>query len=67
MTYDKALEGSVLIGTPDEVVRRIEGLRADMGLSGVLMELNCGGKVRHADELEALRLMCQEVRPRFCQ
>ena len=65
MTYDKALEGSVLIGTPDEVARKIEDLRDDMGLSGVLMEINCGGKVAHAHEMEALRLLCQEVRPRF--
>lgn len=65
MTYDKALEGSTLIGTPDEVVHRIESLRGDMGLDGVLLELNCGGRVAHAHEMEALRLLCQEVQPRF--
>ena len=65
MTYDKSLEGSVLIGTPDEVTRKIEDLRYDMGLNGVLLELNCGGKVAHAHEMEALRLLCQEVQPRF--
>jgi alkanesulfonate monooxygenase SsuD/methylene tetrahydromethanopterin reductase-like flavin-dependent oxidoreductase (luciferase family) len=65
MTFDKALEGSVLIGTPDEVARKIEALRDDMGLDGVLVELNCGGKVVHAHEMEALRLLCQEVQPRF--
>jgi alkanesulfonate monooxygenase SsuD/methylene tetrahydromethanopterin reductase-like flavin-dependent oxidoreductase (luciferase family) len=65
MTFDQALEGSVMIGTPDAVAAKIEALRDDMGLDGVLVELNCGGKVVHAHEMEALRLLCQEVRPRF--
>ena len=65
ITWDEALPGSVLIGTPDQVSARIAALRDDLGLSGVLVELNCGGKVEHAHEMEALRLLCQEVRPRF--
>ncbi len=65
MTYEKAMAGSTMIGTPDQIIREIEGLRDDMGLDGVLLELNCGGKVEHAHEMEALRLLCQEVRPRF--
>jgi alkanesulfonate monooxygenase SsuD/methylene tetrahydromethanopterin reductase-like flavin-dependent oxidoreductase (luciferase family) len=65
MTYEKAIAGSVMIGSPDEVVGKIEALRDDMGLDGVLLELNCGGKVVHAHEMEALRLLCQEVQPRF--
>ena len=65
MTYDQATRGSVMIGSPDEVVRKIQTLRDDMGLDGVLLELNCGGKVEHAHEMEALRLLCQEVQPRF--
>jgi alkanesulfonate monooxygenase SsuD/methylene tetrahydromethanopterin reductase-like flavin-dependent oxidoreductase (luciferase family) len=65
MTYDKAAAGSVMVGSPDDVARKIEALRDDMGLDGVLVELNCGGKVEHVHEMEALRLLCQEVQPRF--
>ena len=65
MTFDQATEGSAMIGSPDEIVRKIEALRDDMGLDGVLLELNCGGKVEHAHEMEALRLLCQEVQPAF--
>lgn len=65
MTFDEAIKGSVLIGTPDQVAKKIEDLRRDMSLDGVLVEINCGGKVAHAREMEALRLLCQEVRPRF--
>ena len=56
---------AVMIGSPDDVARKIEALRDDMGLDGVLVELNCGGKVEHAHEMEALRLLCQDVMPKF--
>ena len=65
ITYDEAMEGSVLIGTPDQVAARIAALRDDLGLDGVLIELNCGGKVEHAHEMEAMRLLCEVVMPRF--
>jgi alkanesulfonate monooxygenase SsuD/methylene tetrahydromethanopterin reductase-like flavin-dependent oxidoreductase (luciferase family) len=65
MTFDQALEGSIMVGSPDEVARKIEAVHEDMGIDGVLLELNCGGKVAHAHEMEALRLLCQEVQSRF--
>ncbi len=65
ITYDEALRGTVLIGAPDDVADRIETLRADLGLDGILLEINCGGKIPHTKEKEALRLLCQEVMPRF--
>jgi hypothetical protein len=36
-----------------------------LGLNGVLMELNCGGKITHAQVTAALKLLCQKVMPRF--
>ncbi|WP_428487620.1 LLM class flavin-dependent oxidoreductase [Rhodopila sp.] len=65
ITYDDALRGSVLIGTPDSVTQRISALRDDLGLDGVMIEMNCGGKVSHVQQLQALRLLCQEVMPGF--
>ena len=63
ITYEEALRGSVLVGTPEMVTDQLIGLRRDLGLSGILVELNCGGKVHHPHEMEALRLLCEEVRP----
>jgi alkanesulfonate monooxygenase SsuD/methylene tetrahydromethanopterin reductase-like flavin-dependent oxidoreductase (luciferase family) len=65
ITYDEALRGSLMIGTPDTVTERLRALQRDMGLDGVLVELNCGGKVEHANEMEALRLLCEDVMPCF--
>jgi len=38
-------------------------LRHGLGLAGILMALNCGGKVHNPHEGEALSLPCGEVRP----
>ena len=65
MTYEEALKGTVLIGSPGSVAARLEELCQELGLDGVLMELNCGGKIPHAKVMTALRLLCQEVKPRF--
>ena len=65
MTYEEALKGTVLIGSPASVAERLEELRQALGLDGVLMELNCGGRIPHENVMTALRLLCQEVMPRF--
>ena len=65
ITFEDALRGTVLIGAPDEVADRIAGLRDDLGLDGILLEINCGGQIPHPLEKEALRLLCQAVMPRF--
>jgi alkanesulfonate monooxygenase SsuD/methylene tetrahydromethanopterin reductase-like flavin-dependent oxidoreductase (luciferase family) len=65
ITYEEALRGTVLIGSPDSVAARLDELRQELGLDGVLMELNCGGQIPHENVMTALRLLCQEVMPKF--
>jgi alkanesulfonate monooxygenase SsuD/methylene tetrahydromethanopterin reductase-like flavin-dependent oxidoreductase (luciferase family) len=65
MSYDDALAGTVLVGSPEAVSDKLRGLQAQLGLDGVLMELNCGGMIPHAKVKSALRLLCQKVMPRF--
>jgi hypothetical protein len=40
-------------------------LRREIGLDGILAELNPGSLIPHAQVMNALRLLCQEVMPRF--
>ena len=54
-----------LVGTPDEVTDRLRGLQDELGIDGILAELNCGGLVPHRQVMTALQLLCQEVMPRF--
>jgi hypothetical protein len=55
----------MIVGTPARVIDRLEQLRGELGLNGILAELNPGSLIPHARVLEALRLLCQEVMPRF--
>ncbi len=65
LTYDEALQGQVLIGTPQAVGDRLRALHDELGIDGILAELNCGGLIPHAQVMTALSLLCEEVMPRF--
>src|SRR4029077_3386534 len=65
LTYADALGGNVIVGTPETVSQRLRQLRDEIGFDGILAELNCGGLIPHYRVLNALRLLCQEVMPRF--
>ena len=54
-----------IVGPPDQVSEKLERLRQEIGLDGILAELNPGSLVPHALVMNALRLLCQEVVPRF--
>ena len=61
--WDEILQDKIIVGTPAQVAERLNGLRAELGLDGILAELNCGSKIPHDKVLESLRLLCREVRP----
>src|SRR5882724_11532244 len=65
VTYDELLRDRVAYGTPDMVVDRLRHLRAELGLSGVIMESNVGGRVPLERVLSSIRLYAQEVAPRL--
>ncbi|HEX3953445.1 MAG TPA: LLM class flavin-dependent oxidoreductase [Stellaceae bacterium] len=65
LTYADVLGGNVIVGTPQSVTARLKELQSELGFDGILAELNCGGLIPHARVLNALRLLCQEVMPRF--
>jgi alkanesulfonate monooxygenase SsuD/methylene tetrahydromethanopterin reductase-like flavin-dependent oxidoreductase (luciferase family) len=63
--YDEAVETNALVGTPEQITERLRTLRDEIGLSGILAELNCGGLIPHDRVLNAMRLLCQAVKPAF--
>ena len=65
LTYADVLRGNVLVGTPESVADKLRQLQEEIGFDGILAELNCGGLIPHERVLNALRLLCQEVMPRF--
>jgi len=65
VTYDDLLRDRVAYGTPDMVVDRLCDLRDRLGLSGVIMESNVGGRIPLERVLTSIRLYAQEVAPRL--
>lgn len=67
LTWEGARREKVIVGTPDMVIARLQELREQVGLNGILAELNCGGEIPHAQVLRSLQLLCTEVMPAFRQ
>ena len=65
VSYDEALRDKMIVGTPAAVSDRLTGLREELGLDGILAELNPGSLIPQARVMNALRLLCQQVMPRF--
>jgi len=63
--YEEVLRERMIVGTPASVTARLQELREVIGLDGILAELNPGSLIPHERVLTALRLLCQEVMPRF--
>jgi alkanesulfonate monooxygenase SsuD/methylene tetrahydromethanopterin reductase-like flavin-dependent oxidoreductase (luciferase family) len=65
LTYDEALATQIIIDEPEGFAARLREVEEEIGLDGILAELNCGGRIPQDRVINALRLLCQEVKPRF--
>ena len=65
VSYDELLNGRLAYGTPDMVVERLEQWREQLGLSGVIMEPNVGGRLPLDRVLNSIRLYAYEVAPKL--
>ena len=63
--YDEVLRSKIIVGTPAMVVDRLGQVKDELGLDGILAELNCGMRIPHERVVNSLNLMCREVRPKF--
>jgi alkanesulfonate monooxygenase SsuD/methylene tetrahydromethanopterin reductase-like flavin-dependent oxidoreductase (luciferase family) len=65
ISFDEVLRDKVVVGTPEMVVERLTDISEELGLDGILAELNCGGHVPREGVLHSLQLLCEEVMPAF--
>jgi alkanesulfonate monooxygenase SsuD/methylene tetrahydromethanopterin reductase-like flavin-dependent oxidoreductase (luciferase family) len=65
ISYDEVLRDKVIVGTPAMVIDRLKQLQEEIGLDGILAELNPGSLIPRDRVLNALRLLCEEVMPAF--
>jgi alkanesulfonate monooxygenase SsuD/methylene tetrahydromethanopterin reductase-like flavin-dependent oxidoreductase (luciferase family) len=65
LSYDQALATQIIVDEPHGFAARLREVQEEIGLDGILAELNCGGKLPQDRVLNSLRLLCQEVKPQF--
>jgi alkanesulfonate monooxygenase SsuD/methylene tetrahydromethanopterin reductase-like flavin-dependent oxidoreductase (luciferase family) len=65
LSWDEARRTRAIVGTPEMVADRLAGLRDQLGLSGILAELNTGGLIPHENVMRSMQLLCEKVQPRL--
>ena len=65
ITYEEVLRHKVMYGTPEEVVERIQGYREELGISGLVLEMNYGGQIPNELVLRSIRQLTENVMPHF--
>jgi alkanesulfonate monooxygenase SsuD/methylene tetrahydromethanopterin reductase-like flavin-dependent oxidoreductase (luciferase family) len=65
LSYRDILAKKVAFGTAGGVIDRLAELREELGLDGIVAELNPGGRIPPALEERSLRLLTHEVMPAF--
>jgi len=65
LSYDDMLERKVVFGTAGAVIDRLRQLREELGLDGIVAELNPGGRIPLELETRSLRILTEEVLPAF--
>ena len=65
LSYEDILQKKVAFGTAAGVVDRLSTLREELGLDGIVAELNPGGRIPPALETRSLELFAREVLPAF--
>jgi alkanesulfonate monooxygenase SsuD/methylene tetrahydromethanopterin reductase-like flavin-dependent oxidoreductase (luciferase family) len=65
ISYDEVLRDRVVVGSPEGVADRLAELRDELGLAGILAELNFGALIPPERMTNSLRLLCERVMPRF--
>jgi alkanesulfonate monooxygenase SsuD/methylene tetrahydromethanopterin reductase-like flavin-dependent oxidoreductase (luciferase family) len=65
ISYEEVMRDKVIIGSPQTVADRLRQLHEQLGLNGILAELNFGARIPPAAMTRSLQLLCQEVMPRL--
>ena len=65
MSYDEMLDTKVAFGTGESLIDRFGLLREELGLDGIVAELNAGGLIPEKAVTRSLRIITQQVMPAF--
>jgi len=65
ISYEEVMRDKVIIGCPEGVADRLEQLHEELGLNGILAELNFGALIPPEQMTRSLQLLCEKVMPRL--
>ena len=63
--YHELLKQRLLYGTPEAIVDRLREYEEDLGISGLVMEVNYGGQIPYDRVVNSIRLLTEKVIPKF--
>ncbi len=63
--YDDILKQRLLYGTPGAVVDRLQEYEEALGITGVVLEMNYGGRIPYERVINSVRLLTEKVAPKF--
>ena len=65
LTWEEVQRGRAIVGTPEMVADNLASLRDQLGLAGILAELNTGGLIPHERVMRSMQLLCEKVQSRL--
>ena len=65
LTYNNILSTKVAFGTAPALIDRLTQLQEELGLQGIVAELNAGGMIPYTQVKRSLRLLTHDVMPAF--
>ena len=65
MSYEDVLANTVVYGTPELVVERLQQLQEGLGLTQIIYEVNFGCNVPLQHQINAVKLINDKVAPKF--
>jgi alkanesulfonate monooxygenase SsuD/methylene tetrahydromethanopterin reductase-like flavin-dependent oxidoreductase (luciferase family) len=65
ITYEQVLRDKVVVGCAEWASDRLLQLREELGIDGILAELNFGASIPAGMMMRSLRLLLEKVRPHF--
>ena len=65
LSFEEMLENKIAFGTAAGLVDRFTQLKEELGLDGLVAELNAGGLIPEERVLRSLRIMTEKVMPAF--
>jgi alkanesulfonate monooxygenase SsuD/methylene tetrahydromethanopterin reductase-like flavin-dependent oxidoreductase (luciferase family) len=65
ISYEEVRRDKVVVGCPERVADRLQQLHEELGLDGILAELNFGALIAPEAMTRSLQLLCEKVMPRL--